>query len=106
MAKIDATQFNRKFPFSTLIYFLWLYNIKLKSNLLSNLLILHSDSTWLKFQHYTSNCQIWQKSLSEYRKEAEALKYRRLFLPWPLADLLKEKELSGAVERKRNRISN
>ena len=33
---------------------------------MARLLVLHSDATWLKFQHYTDNCNKWQKDLGEY----------------------------------------
>ena len=69
LAEITAGEFNRKFPFSTLIYLLWLHNIEVKYDLLSQLLVLHSDAAWLKFQHYTKNCQKWQKELHDYSWE-------------------------------------
>ena len=51
IAGITANNFNRKFPFSTLIYLLWLHRIEIKKTLLARLLVLHSDSAWLKLQH-------------------------------------------------------
>ena len=69
LAEITAEEFNRKFPFSTLIYLLWLHNIEVKHDLLSRLLVLHSDAAWLKFQHYIENCTKWQKVLCDYSWE-------------------------------------
>ena len=69
LAEITAGEFNRKFPFSTLIYLLWLHNIEVKYDLLSQLLVLHSDAAWLKFQHYTENSNKWQKELRDYSWE-------------------------------------
>jgi len=66
LAEITAGQFHRKFPFSTLIYLLWLHNFEIKNELLARLLVLHSDATWLKFQHYPDNCRQWQKELRNY----------------------------------------
>ena len=43
-----------------------MHNLKIKNDLLARLLVLHSDSTWLKFQHYSNNCNKWQKILSNY----------------------------------------
>ena len=63
---ITAAEFSKKFPFSTLIYLLWLHNIPIKKELFSKLLVLHSDAAWLKFQHYPTNCTNWQTQLSEY----------------------------------------
>ena len=57
LAEITAREFQRKFPFSTLIYLLWLHNIEIKHDILSRLLVLHSDAAWLKFQHYSENCK-------------------------------------------------
>ena len=66
LAKITAGEFHRKFPFSTLIYLLWIHKIEIKNDLLAQLLILHSDAVWLKFQHYPENCKKWQKDLGDY----------------------------------------
>ena len=66
LAGITASQFKRKFPFSTLIYLLWLHNVEIKHDLLARLLVLHSDATWMKYQHYPENCNKWQKDLGDY----------------------------------------
>ncbi|MBC8255892.1 MAG: hypothetical protein H8E85_01115 [Candidatus Marinimicrobia bacterium] len=66
LANITAGEFRRKFPFSTLIYLLWLHKIEIKNDLLARLLVLHSDATWLKYQQYTENSKNWQKSLPDY----------------------------------------
>ena len=66
LSGITSKEFNKKFPFSTLIYLLWIHNIEIKKDLMARLLVLHSDSSWLKFQHYNNNCLDWQKKLSNY----------------------------------------
>ena len=66
LADITAGEFQRKFPFSTLIYLLWLHNIKIKDDPLARLLVLHSDATWLKYQRYTENSKRWQELLPNY----------------------------------------
>jgi len=66
LAGINAGEFGRKFPFSTLIYLLWLHNIEIKKTLLSRLLVLHSDATWLKYQNYPDNCRMWQNIMDDY----------------------------------------
>ena len=66
LAEITAGEFQRKFPFSTLIYLLWLHNIEIKHDFLARLLILHSDATWLKYQHYSENSKKWQKLLHDF----------------------------------------
>ena len=52
MAELNSSSFNRKFPFSTLIFLLWLFNIEIERSLMSRLLVLHSDDAWLKYQTY------------------------------------------------------
>ena len=66
LAGITAGEFQRKFPFSTLIYLLWLHNIEIKNGLLARLLALHSDATWLKYQQYPENSKYWEKLLPDY----------------------------------------
>ena len=66
LAGITAKKFHNKYPFSTLIYLLWLHNIDIKSSLIAKMLILHSDATWLKLQHYPDNCKKWQENLIDY----------------------------------------
>ena len=54
---ITAGDFHQKYPFSTLIYLLWLHDKTIKKELLAKQLVLHSDAAWLKFQHYPENCK-------------------------------------------------
>ncbi|MDP6570716.1 MAG: hypothetical protein QGF57_05695 [Candidatus Marinimicrobia bacterium] len=63
---ITAGDFHKKFPFSTVIYLLWLHNVSIKKELIAKQLLLHSDATWLKFQHYPKNCKEWQTHLTDY----------------------------------------
>ena len=56
---LTSNNFNAKFPFSTLIFLLWLYNIPIPKNEIAKLLILNSDATWLKWQNYNDNCKNW-----------------------------------------------
>ena len=66
LAGITASEFKQKFPFSTLIYLLWIHNVEIKKDLLARLLVLHSDAAWLKYQHYPENCRLWQKKIDDY----------------------------------------
>ena len=66
LSGITACEFHQKFPFSTLIYLLWMHNIEIKTDLLARMLVLHSDATWLKFQHYPANIKQWQQILTDY----------------------------------------
>tara|TARA_Y100001936_G_C15935771_1_gene591923 strand:+ start:31 stop:966 length:936 start_codon:yes stop_codon:yes gene_type:complete len=63
---LTANSFESKFPFSTLIFLLWLYDIKVNDDKMSKLLILNTDATWLKWQNYNENCNKWMQKLSNY----------------------------------------
>ena len=65
LAKINAENFKNKFPFSTLIFLLWLHDIKIKDKI-AQLFVLHSDNSWMKIQKYKENISFWTEMLSEY----------------------------------------
>ena len=69
IAQVTAQNFTNKFPFSTLIYLLWLHDINIKNDLLARQLILHSDSSWLKIQNYPENSNKWKKIMKKYNWE-------------------------------------
>ncbi|UCH09671.1 MAG: hypothetical protein JSU61_10675 [Fidelibacterota bacterium] len=66
LAGIGAHTFSSKYPFSTILFLLWLHEIDVRRNLLARLLILHADSVWINLQHYYENAHQWQQRLSEY----------------------------------------
>lgn len=66
IANLTSNNFNRKFPFSTILFLMWLNNIQVKKDDWELFLILHSDATWVKMQHYTDNVKQWMASLSNY----------------------------------------
>ena len=45
---------------------MWLFKITIKNNTMSKLLILHSDSSWMKIQKYSKNVQQWIELLDNY----------------------------------------
>ena len=63
---LTSSNFKNKFPFSTLIFLLWLHNYQIKKTLFSRLLVLHSDDTWLKYQEYNENMNDWTKTLTDF----------------------------------------
>ena len=65
--QLTSDNFNSKFPFSTLIFLIWLHKIKLENKKLAKLLILNSDATWLKWQNYNDNCKNWLLKLSDFK---------------------------------------
>ena len=66
LLNLKYNDFKRKFPFSTLLFLLWLHNIKIANNDLAQLFILHSDNTWMKIQKYSKNINSWKEILSSY----------------------------------------
>jgi len=69
LMNITSNDFKNKFPFSTLIFLLWLHNIKYYNNIFAKLLILHSDNTWMKMQKYPRNINFWTNCLSDFKWE-------------------------------------
>tara|TARA_B100001250_G_scaffold86025_1_gene71164 strand:+ start:4017 stop:4949 length:933 start_codon:yes stop_codon:yes gene_type:complete len=63
---LTSSRFKNKFPFSTLIFLIWLHNYQIDKNLLAKLLVLHSDDTWLKYQEYSDNVNRWIEILSDF----------------------------------------
>jgi hypothetical protein len=66
LAGLSSKDFHSKFPFSTLIYLMWLHNIPVRNELFARLLVLHADATWLKMQHYPKNFNVWKSRLTDY----------------------------------------
>lgn len=66
MANLNAEKFESKFPFSTLIFLLWLNDIEIEKELLARMLVLHSDASWLKYQEYGENVNQWFHGLENY----------------------------------------
>ena len=66
IAGLTSNDFNKKFPFSTVLFLMWLNNIQINEGDWERFLILHSDATWAKAQHYTNNVKTWISLLSDY----------------------------------------
>ncbi|UCH61598.1 MAG: hypothetical protein JSU77_07200 [Fidelibacterota bacterium] len=66
LAGIGADAFTSKYPFSTIVFLLWLHNVPLRRDLLARLLVLHADSSWINYQHYGDNCRSWRQRLPGY----------------------------------------
>ena len=66
---LTANSFKSKFPFSTLIFLMWLYKINFTNNKLGKLLVLNSDASWLKWQHYHDNCKNWISKFPDFNWE-------------------------------------
>ncbi len=66
LAGVNAGSFSRKYPFSTLIYLLWLYDYPIPHTLMGRLLLLQADAAWLKIQHYPENVKNWCTMMTDY----------------------------------------
>jgi len=66
LANLSSDKFKHKFPFSTLIFLLWIHNIQIEKELLAKILVLHSDASWLKYQEYGENAKKWFSELNNY----------------------------------------
>ena len=55
LAKISSENFDKKYPFSTILFLFWLHEIVIPINSLEKCLLLHADSVWLKMQKYSNN---------------------------------------------------
>ena len=65
--KINENNFEKKFPFSTLLFLMWLHEIEYTKDDIGKLLLLQSDNTWMKIQKYSENVNSWKKNLTEYK---------------------------------------
>ena len=81
LLNLTYKDFANKFPFSTLLFLLWLHNIKITNNKLANLYILHSDNTWMKIQKYSKNIKNWENILSDFNwdvfKNIDSLEFEK-----------------------------
>lgn len=66
LAKLSSSDFKYKYPFSTILFLMWLHNKYANDDDESKFLILNADDAWLKYQKYQSNCDLWKKTLSDY----------------------------------------
>jgi hypothetical protein len=66
LAGIGLERFTNKYPFSTILFLVWIHDIALKKDLMARLLALHADSSWLAAQNYPENCMEWQQRLPDY----------------------------------------
>ena len=66
LVPLSSNDFKYKYPFSTIIFLMWLHNKKTLESNDSKFAILNADDVWLKYQKYPSNCNLWTKSLIDY----------------------------------------
>lgn len=66
LAGIGADSRADHYPFSTIIFLLWLHNNRLQRNLVARLLVLHAEAVWMNLQHEAENCIQWQARLPGY----------------------------------------
>jgi len=66
LVQLSSNDFKYKYPFSTIIFLMWLHNKKIFENNDARFAVLNADDVWLKYQKYKSNSDLWQKSLVDY----------------------------------------
>ncbi len=66
LARLTSDDFQNKFPFSTLIFLLWIHNYQITKTLFARLLVLHSDDAWLKCQEYNQNVKKWVVAMPDF----------------------------------------
>tara|TARA_Y100000741_G_scaffold45262_1_gene31337 strand:- start:261 stop:1190 length:930 start_codon:yes stop_codon:yes gene_type:complete len=66
LVKLSSNDFKYKYPFSTIIFLMWLHNKEVLENDIAKFLLLHSDDVWLKYQKYNNNCNLWSNTLENY----------------------------------------
>jgi len=66
LAGINLAQYGSRYPFSTIILLLWLYNKALRRDLMARLLVLQARGTWLNLQYRPAVCADWQNQLPGY----------------------------------------
>ena len=69
LADLNASNFKSKYPMSTALFLIWLYKITIPKRLISKMILLHSDSSWLKFQNYKINSKKWMSAMPDYNWE-------------------------------------
>ena len=66
LAGIGRENFGQQYPFSTVLFLLWLHDVPLRRSLMARLLVLHAGSSWLNAQSDGENCRQWQARLPGY----------------------------------------
>jgi len=69
LVQLSSNDFKYKYPFSTIIFLLWLHNKEILESNSAKFGLLHSDDVWLKYQKYQSNCNLWIETLEDYNWE-------------------------------------
>lgn len=66
LAGVSAENFPQRYPFSTIIFLLWLHDIAIRRDLVARLLVLHATATWMTLQRDGANGAQWQTRLPGY----------------------------------------
>ena len=59
VAGIGAEAFDLRYPFSTLLFLLWLHNVPVRKNLVARLLALAAADSWMVYQQNQARCRSW-----------------------------------------------
>ena len=66
LVKLSSSDFKYKYPFSTIMFLLWLHKKYINSNDDAKFAVLNADDVWLKRQNYKANSDLWEKTLTDY----------------------------------------
>ena len=66
LVRLSSNDFKYKYPFSTIIFLMWLHNKEVSEKDIAKFSLLHSDDVWLKYQNYNNNCKLWSSTLENY----------------------------------------
>ena len=66
IAGISAKNFEKKFPFSTILFLFWLHKIMVPYENFEKSILLHADAVWLKMQKYEKNSKNWANMLPDF----------------------------------------
>lgn len=66
LAGLGADRFESRYPFSTVLFLLWLHNKPLRRRLESRLLVLAAGSAWIQVQQNPAICREWWERLPGY----------------------------------------
>ncbi len=66
MAGIGADRIAPRYPFSTIMFLLWLHDVPVRKNLVARLLVLAAESAWMNIRQDRENCLQWRERLPGY----------------------------------------
>ena len=66
MAGMGADRIATRYPFSTIMFLLWLHDVRVRKSLVARLLVLAAESAWVNIRQDRENCLQWRERLAGY----------------------------------------